>query len=234
MNQNDELHDGRQWTKNNRQRSRRLPPPRRDPSINANTISMSTLKYAIIAIVSLTILATFVFFVIVGVFTMDKCPFNQNLPIYLLLLGLAGILRLFLCYTCSYSFSKSVLVKMYEHLIWRLIINRFKASYHYSIESSLIIGNSRLNDDYDQVATDEEQQVPNDQFSISSGLRINRLLCCWRFTLSFIFCDCICFKECCKKRNHSNDQDDRIVPDPICTQPIMVKYLNFLKILKYL
>jgi hypothetical protein len=179
---------------------------RRDPSINNVYVSMATIKYAFIALATLGLLGMFLFFVIIGLITLNKCVLNQHLPIYLIVLGFSGITRIILSYTCSYSFSKSILVKMYEHLVWRLVINRCKASYYYSIERSM---KYRFDKGFDPSTGANNA----DEVSITSLLKYNKCTCFFNFILNFFFCHCICCKICCakcfqKNKNSNFDADD--------------------------
>ena len=189
-----------------------------DPSINNVTLTCSTLKYTILAVCTLGTLALFIFFIIVGLVTINRCSINQHLPIYLIILGFTGITRIILFYTCSYSFSKSILVKMYEHLVWRLIVNRLKASYYYSIDRSLKIN---LNQKEEVMPNSDNWSSSN--YSISSLVKISKCLCLYNFILSFCFCHCQCLKASFIRYlnhfTHENKETDVTLSATVCEQP---------------
>ena len=101
-----------------------------NPEINKKMFSMSTLKYLAIFLVGLALISSFFYFLIVAILNFNACTIDNNadLPVYLITLGIAGILRIFLFFSCPYSYTDSLVFKMYEHLVWRLAINRFKSS----------------------------------------------------------------------------------------------------------
>lgn len=141
-----------------------------DPTINNEIFSCSTLKYALIALTSLVLLSAFIFIFLIGVVYLNSCGTDKNISIYLLVMGLAGVVQIFLHFSCPFDYSKSTLAKMYEHLIWRLIINRFKAAYYTSIQNS-----SQIYENSDQSFSD---------LSLTSKCTV-KLSCCFDFVFNF-------------------------------------------------
>ena len=145
-----------------------------DPTINNVFLSLSTLKYAIIALITLCLLGSFLFLFVIGVLYISDCADDPNIPVYLLVLGGAGLIRVFLFYACPFSYSDSTITKMYEHLVWRLVINRFRSSYH-----NILAIKSSHNDDYTSYSC-----------LAKAGVRLKGVC---SFLVSFLCCNCCCF-----------------------------------------
>ncbi|CAF0872490.1 unnamed protein product [Brachionus calyciflorus] len=152
-----------------------------DPTIN-NVITSSTLKYGFLALTTLFFICIFLFFIVIGILGLDLCGIYRKIPIYLLVMGATGIVYIFIYYSCPFDYSKSPISKMYEHLIWRLIINRCRASYFLSnLHGSSLYENSGKS---------------YSDLNFCSKFNV-KLSCCSSFILKFFCCDCCCF-NCCK------------------------------------
>ena len=102
--------------------------------INEKIFSISTLKYSIVFFLTLSLIISFSYLSVIAIVHFKSCSVeNTDIPIYLIVFGSIGIIRIFLFYACPYSYAESLVFKMYEHLVWRLIVNRFKSSYNSSI-----------------------------------------------------------------------------------------------------
>lgn len=103
-----------------------------DPSINNVVVSCSTLKYALVAASALGLLASFIYLLVIGVLNQQTCldTAEASLATYLIVMGCVGCARLLTFFACPFDYSKSILSRMYEHLVWRLVVNRFKTAYH--------------------------------------------------------------------------------------------------------
>ena len=155
-----------------------------NPDINKKMFSLSTLKYLAILIVVLTLIASFLFFLIIALINFNTCSIENNadIPIYLITLGLVGIMRVFLFFSCPYSYSESLAFKMYEHLVWRLIINRFKSSYY---SAALVY------------ATYSPSSLIESQVNAAKQSQIFlKFKCLVSFFFSFFCCNFVCISFC--------------------------------------
>ena len=173
-----------------------------DPSINNVVVSKSTLKYGLIASLALGLLASFIYLLVVGVLNQHKCIYTaengaSNLSTYLIVMGCAGCVRLLTFFSCPFDYSKSILSKMYEHLVWRLVVNRFKSAYH-------------------SAAAHFRTRIWEQGDSASVGRRIYfRLACIGSFVFAFLCCRCQCCRclaaSCCGDNSDDEDEEDDVV-----------------------
>lgn len=151
-----------------------------DPKINT-VITSSTLKYACMALMSMIAICAYVSFIAIGTLGLEYCGKYKKIPTYLLAFGIVGIVQIFLYFSCPFSYSKSIVAKMYEHLIWRLVLNRFSASLFLSDHASTsLYENSGKS--YSELSTCEKFNV--------------KISCCSTFVSSFFCCDFCCFNPC--------------------------------------
>lgn len=155
-----------------------------NPEINKKMFSMSTLKYLAIFLVGLVLISSFFYFLIVAILNFNACTIDNNtdIPVYLITLGIAGILRIFLFFSCPYSYTESLVFKMYEHLVWRLAINRFKSSYY---SAALVYATY-------STSTNEGEKV----FTVKQSIFFLKLKCFISFVLSFFCCNFVCISFC--------------------------------------
>lgn len=158
-----------------------------DPSINSVVVSRSTLKYALIALSALGLLASCIYLLVVGLLSCPE-PAESSLCLYLIVMGCAGCVRLLTFFSCPFDYSKSILSKMYEYLVWRLVVNRFKAAYHGSVA---------------RLKTSMWEQ--GDSASLSRRVYF-RLACLGGFFFNFLCCAFQCC-SCCFK-DHDDDDDN--------------------------
>ncbi len=78
-----------------------------DQSATKLIINRSTVKYSLILLITIMLSTFLVFIFIVGAMNIQNCRLNPKIPIYLLVVGLMGFLRLLLFYSCPFSYSKS-------------------------------------------------------------------------------------------------------------------------------
>lgn len=170
-----------------------------DPNINT-VITSSTLKYAAIAFLSLFSICAYLSFIVIGILGLEHCGNYKKIPIYLLTFGIVGILHIFIYFSCPFKYSKSIVAKMYEHLIWRLVINRFSAS--------LFLSNLNSASLYENSDKSYSDLSPCSKFNV-------KLSCCSTFFLNFFLCDCCCF-SCCKGlvRKVSREAHSTMHPQP--------------------
>jgi uncharacterized protein YhhL (DUF1145 family) len=71
-------------------------------------VTQATIKYGVILLSTLLLVAFLVFISVVGVVHVGACPLSPNIPVYLLVMGFMGALRILLFYSCPFSYSKSV------------------------------------------------------------------------------------------------------------------------------
>lgn len=152
-----------------------------DPNLNT-VITSSTLKYAALVFLSLFCVCTYVSFIVIGSLGIHYCDIYKKVPIYLLVFGIAGIVHIFLYFSCPFYYSKSIVAKMYEHLIWRLIINRFSAS--------VFLSNYAASSLYENSGKSYSDLSACSKFNVKAS-------CCSNFVLHFFCCNCCCF-SCCK------------------------------------
>lgn len=79
-----------------------------DHSATKVIITKSTFKYGLIILVSLLLMAFLIFIFVVGALNVHNCQLNPQIPIYLLVMGLMGAIRVLLFFSCPFSYSKSV------------------------------------------------------------------------------------------------------------------------------
>lgn len=97
-------------------------------SLTKIVLTRSTIKYGLILIITLVIVFFLMFIFVTGALNLYNCELNPKIPIYLLVMGFMGNLRILLFYSCPFSFSKSIASKIYENVIESLIIDRCKVS----------------------------------------------------------------------------------------------------------
>jgi hypothetical protein len=155
-----------------------------NPEINKKMFSMSTLKYLAIFLVGLALISSFFYFLIVAILNFNACTIDNNtdIPVYLITLGIAGILRIFLFFSCPYSYTESLVFKMYEHLVWRLAINRFKSSYY---SAALVYATY-------STSTNEGEKF----LTVKQSIFFLKLKCFISFVLSFFCCNFVCISFC--------------------------------------
>lgn len=79
-----------------------------DHSLTKVFITKSTFKYGLILLITLGLISFLMFIFVIGAINVNECPLSPNIPLYLLVMGLMGILRIVLFYSCPFSYSKSV------------------------------------------------------------------------------------------------------------------------------
>ena len=148
-----------------------------NPEINKKMFSMSTLKYLTILLVTCTFVGAFFCLFMIALLNFASCSLDGSLvPVYLITMGIAGILRIFLFYACPYSYSNSLALKMYEHLVWRLLINRVKSSYY---SAALVY----------------QTYLPHTSMVKKSKVGL-LLKCFFSFLVNFVCCNCVCNDYC--------------------------------------
>ena len=100
-----------------------------DQSLHNIEITIATLKYGLVAFSTLILTIFLLIIFVIGAINLTNCAMNKtNTPLYLMLMGFFGVLRLFLFYACPYSYSKSIGYKIYKNVAKKLLIDRFKLS----------------------------------------------------------------------------------------------------------
>ena len=165
-----------------------------DQSLHNIEITIATLKYGLVAVLTLILTLFLILIFVIGALNLTNCAMNKtNTPLYLMVMGFFGVLRLLLFYACPYSYSKSIGFKIYKNVAKKLIIDRFKLSNKASktflslYDSTLSLGNcvSRTK---------------------SKFLRL--------FSFLFNFCCCCCCFNLCyfgKKQRSDQQVEDELV-----------------------
>jgi hypothetical protein len=180
---------------------------RHDPWINGVYVSRATVKYTVVTVATLGLVALLLFFAIIGFVLLNRCTVNQYLPVYLIVLGFSGLTRIILWSTCAYSFSKSILVKTYEHLVWRLVINRARASYYHACESSI------------NKSVDDRSSDSNSSHSVSSQFKCNhKCSCFFSCLLNFFCCRCICLA---REQKYLSKNNKKVINVTASTSPVV-------------
>ena len=159
----------------------------------------STLKYMLIALVTLALIGTFLLLIVIGALNLYACHSDQ-LAVYLLFMGCASLLRILLFYSCPFHYSQSLLSKLYEHLIWRLVVNRCRASYNAAIQMSSSLASTSASP---AAANSKPKRV---HFDEKRRRNLNRA----KFVCSFLFnfCQCFCCCLCCYSVFNCFDEPD--------------------------
>lgn len=167
-------------------------------------MSCSTLKYALIALTALGLLASFIYLLVIGVLNQHTCvdtgADETSLSTYLIVMGCVGCLRLLTFFSCPFDYSKSILSKTYEHLVWRLVVNRFKTAYHGAV--------ARL----------KTRVWEQDESASPSRRAYFRLACLGGFLYQFVCCGfdcCSCFFNCRRDQDEIG-RDDEVGNDVEC------------------
>lgn len=71
-------------------------------------LTKATIKYGLILVNTVLLVAFLVFISVVGAVHLGTCPLSPNVPIYLMVMGFMGTLRLLLFYSCPYNYSNSI------------------------------------------------------------------------------------------------------------------------------
>lgn len=156
-----------------------------DPSINNDYCTQATFKYLFLFLTTSGLIISFSYMFFVSVY---YCSYlSSNLSLYLLLMGLSGLLRIIIFYSCPFDYSKSILNKMYEHLIWRLCINRIKNSYYLAV------------------------QTENNSQNSDNRYRCNESKSACLFSYELCCCSCICFKRIFFRREKNIPLDRSLI-----------------------
>jgi hypothetical protein len=173
-----------------------------DFSINNVFFSYSTLKYSLILLIILGLCAGFIFLFIIGVLHSKRnCTNEENIAIYLLVMGSCGLVRILIFFSCPYNYSRSILVKMYEHLIWRLVINRFKSAFYLAFQK--FYSKRHLS-----------------KLEKNRGEFLSKIYCFLLFLFNFFCCNCCCVRTVYRKLRKTTHTDDnmetRMSPHDVC------------------
>lgn len=79
-----------------------------DQSLEKIILTKATIKYGLILLNTVLLVAFLVFISVVGAMNLDLCPLSPNIPIYLMVMGFMGTLRILLFYSCPFNYSKSI------------------------------------------------------------------------------------------------------------------------------
>lgn len=104
-------------------------------------------------------------------------------------MGIVGCVRIATFFSCPFDYSKSILSKMYEHLVWRLLVNRFKTNYH-------------------EVARKKTLRMIESPGTVR-GIYF-RLSCFSSFLFSYFCCNFHCLFSLCKRDDLDEDDENNI------------------------
>lgn len=71
-------------------------------------LTKATIKYGLILVNTVLLVAFLVFVSVVGAVHLGTCPLSPNVPIYLMVMGFMGTLRILLFYSCPFNHSNSI------------------------------------------------------------------------------------------------------------------------------
>ena len=157
----------------------------------------SMAKYLLIALVTLVLVAVYVFMIVIGAVNVHACSTENRMALYLLLMGSSCLLKLLLFYFCPYNYTGSLLNKMHYHLVLGLVVNRYR--------TACFAARHNATDDDGHLETSFASSWPGPRMSqfFDSAKSKRKFIC----TFLFNFCSCCCC-FCCfsmqqkkKKRN---------------------------------
>ena len=152
-------------------------------------ITFSTFKYLIVFILLIVVLSFLMYIFTIGTININNCPLEDNIPIYLLVLGISGLIRILLLLVCPFSYSKSIPKKIYKYVIKSLLVSRVKNSLK-ATEKFVKSNNKNSSINRDSIQSTESALI-----CYKSVHKCPRISCFLIFL--FNFCCCCCCLECC-------------------------------------
>jgi hypothetical protein len=195
-------------------------------------IKPTAIKYLIVVILTIMAIVSFFFMLTIGLLNLNKCPLEPNIPIYLFFMGMLGVTRIFIFYTCPFSYSKSLALKLYENLVWGLLIKRFRVSYRSSVslfkrphlETQPQVNETNMVT-INETGSISRPVIPNykfSSFSLSSASSSSpsrklklllRFFCCLNFFVEFFCCSFCCFYKCCSFECCSSNNEEEMIEE---------------------